>query len=118
MLFPYCIVQVFFINILNITNPIRNNNSQSIAFINTLNENFINNHKFKLEGFQNLQELNQTKLNPHENFKTYMQKPIAINIELIGTSPYMSTIHVAYMYNILEWLLVSTLIIKKQPWSV
>ena len=42
------------LNILNITNPIRNNNSQSIAFINTLNENFINNHKFKLEGFQNL----------------------------------------------------------------
>ena len=42
------------LNILNVTNPIRNYNSQSVSFINTLNKDFVNNHKFKLEGFQNL----------------------------------------------------------------
>lgn len=43
------------LNILKIANPIRNYNSQSISFINSFNKDFLENHYFKLEGRQKIQ---------------------------------------------------------------
>lgn len=45
------------LNILNITNSIRNHNTQSVSFINTLDKNFIINHTFKIESTKNMNEV-------------------------------------------------------------
>lgn len=42
------------LNILNITNAIRNHNRHSFSFADTFNKDFVSNHKFKMEGSKNM----------------------------------------------------------------
>tara|TARA_R110001606_G_scaffold372928_1_gene530171 strand:+ start:123 stop:1724 length:1602 start_codon:yes stop_codon:yes gene_type:complete len=73
------------LNILNITNAVRNHNTQSFSFVDVLDKNFVDNHSFKLESsknmngvslyeisFKSLQE--QTSYDYNANGKIYISK--------------------------------------------
>ncbi|EAQ42293.1 carboxypeptidase-like regulatory domain-containing protein [Polaribacter sp. MED152] len=72
------------LNILNITNSIRNYNTQSVSFINTLNKNFTANHSFQIDSKKNmngvyLYEISFKSIKEKTDFNHYAKGKIYIS---------------------------------------
>lgn len=50
------------LNILNVTNPIRNYKSQSVSFINSFDKDFVKNHRFNIESIIKNKDVNLYKI--------------------------------------------------------